>query len=383
MTVAHEKHPSVRKSFDYLDDAMREACLAVLESGNYYLGPENDAFEEAACDYLGVGQAVAVNSGTSAMFLILKALGIGSGDEVIVPAFGFVTLAEAVAVVGARARFVDIETDTYNLDPEKLAGALTERTRAIVPAHKYGHPADMEAIDRFAEEHGLRVVEDCCHALGARYRGRFAGTLGVAGFTSFAGKSISVCGLGGMIVTTDDQLAQEVRLLRDHGRPRSKGVRFYEITRIGYNLRLSEIHAAIGRVQLSHLEEWNRRRREISAYYNRAFGEAGVPLRSPRTLPGVDHAFLHHTVLVDASHRDELRAFLADRGIETAILYPTALHLLPPYREAWGHKEGEFPVTERVTREILTLPNHPGLSESMRAKVVSGVLEFFEDSHVE
>jgi dTDP-4-amino-4,6-dideoxygalactose transaminase len=368
----------ISKGHNYVDDEMKRACMDVLDSHQYYLGPQNDQFEAEVASFLGVRHAVAVNSGSSAMFLILQALGIGPGDEVIVPAAGFVTLAEAVAEVGARARFVDIEMETYNLDPEGLDEALTTSVKAIVPAHDYGHPADMDAIEDFAQRHDLFVVEDCCHALGAAYRGKHVGGLGTAGFLSFAGKSVSVCGLGGMVTTNDERLAHEIRLLRDHGRPRSQGQRFYDIQRVGYNLRLSELHAAIGRVQLRHLEDWNKRRRDHAAYYTEAFKRAGLPIVCPTTRSGVTHAFLHYTIRVDADYRDGLKDFLAERGIQTSVLYPVVLYLLPPYVEAWGHRAGDFPNADLFTDEILSLPSHPSLTEDMLALVVSTVTDFFQ-----
>lgn len=377
MTLVDRPARAVNKGHQYVDDAMRSAALRVLDSHQYYMGPENDAFEAEAAAFLGARHAATVNSGSSAMFLILQALGIGPGDDVLVPAAGFVTIAEAVAAVGARPVFVDVEPETYNIDPSRLLAALTPRTKAIVPSHDYGHPADMDAIGTFARQHDLAVVEDCAHAFGATYNGRSAGTLGTASFFSFAGKSISVCGLGGMVVTDDDRVAEEVRLLRDHGRPRSGGERFYEILRVGYNLRLSELHAAIGRVQLGYLPEWNRRRQAHAAYYTQTFQTAGIPVVSPTIRPGVTHAFLHYTVRVGADVRDDLQRFLASRGVQTTILYPSTLHLLPPYRAAYGHREGDFPVAEQVTREILSLPNHPSLSEDERAYVAESVIAYF------
>ena len=367
----------VRKGFNHVDDDMRAAALRALESRQYYLGPENDAFEAEVAAYLGCADAVAVNSGTTGMFLILQALGIGEGDEVVVPAMGFVTLAEAVAVTGARPVFAEVEPVTYNLRPEAVEAVLSERTRAVVPAHKYGHPADMAALLDLTRRHGLHLVEDACHAFGARFDGRFVGARGAAGFLSFAGKGISVCGLGGMVVTDDAALADEVRLLRDHGRPRAKSERFYDIRRIGYNVRLSELHAAIGRVQLPHLEAWNDRRRENASRYNAAFERAGVPLGLPRTLPRVVHAFLHYTVRVPDGRRDALRDHLAGHGVESTVLYPQDLHLLAPYRELTGHAEGDFPVAERLTSEVLSLPNHPDVGDDDVDAVVDAVTRFY------
>jgi dTDP-4-amino-4,6-dideoxygalactose transaminase len=368
----------ILKEHGHVDETMKRAVLDVLESRTYYLGAQNDRFEAEAAAMLGVSHAVAVNSGSSAMFLILKALGIGPEDEVIVPAMGFVTLAEAVANTGARPRFVDVEAETFNLDPSALAAAVTPATRAVVPAHKYGHPADLDAILAFTTHHHLRLIEDCCHAFGATLRGRAAGAWGDAGFVSFAGKSISVCGLGGMVVTNDPVISQEVRLLRDHGRPRSGGVRFYEIHRIGYNMRLSEIHASIGRAQLPHLPRWNRRRREHAAAYSDAFERYRVPVVAPTVREDVEHAFLHYTIRVPDGRRDALRAHLATRGIQSSILYPIELHLLDPYRRAYGHAPGDFPVAEQLTREVLSLPNPPSMTDAQRDEVIAAVRAFFE-----
>jgi len=369
----------IHKDHGYVDRDMEEACLKVLRSRDYYMGAETDQFEADLASAVNAKHAVTANSGSSAMFLTLRALGIGPGDEVIVPAMGFVTIAEAVANVGARPRFVDIESRTYNLDPAQLEGAMTPSVRAVMPAHNYGHPANMDAIMEFANRYDLKVIEDCAHGLGARHRGRVVGTIGDAGFTSFAGKTISVCGLGGAVLTNDDRIASEVRLLRDHGRPRSKGVRSYEIQRVGHNMRLSELHAAVGRVQLRHLGEWNRRRRETAAYYSERFGGGDLPIICPEIHGDVEHSFLHYTIRVDASKRDGLQRSLAARGIQAAVLYPIELFLLTPYREAWGHKPGEFPTSELVTREILSLPNHPSVTDEMREEVVAAVHDFFRD----
>ncbi len=368
--------PRIRKGFNHVDDAMREAALGVLDSHQYYLGPQNEAFEAEVAAYLDCRHAVAVNSGTSGMFLILRALGIGAGDEVVVPAMGFVTLAEAVVAVGATPVFAEVEDVTFNLDPAAVERVLTNATKAIVPAHKYGHPADMRALERLVAGKGVAIVEDACHAFGAEVEGRKVGPLGRAGFLSFAGKSISVCGLGGMVVTNDDALAHEVRLLRDHGRPRSLGQRFYDIQRAGYNLRLSELHAGIGRAQLPHLDAWNERRREVAAAYNDAFGAAGLDLGVPRTLAGFLHAFLHYTVRVTHGRRDALKAHLTESGIESTILYPQDLHLLAPYRDLTGHEVGDFSIAERLTSEVLSLPNHPGISDGDVADVVVAVERF-------
>jgi dTDP-4-amino-4,6-dideoxygalactose transaminase len=370
---------TIHKGHRYVDDAMRDACLSVLESHRYYLGMENDTFEREVAEFLGVKHAISVNSGSSAMFLILQALGIGEGDEVLVQSSGFVTLAEAVANTGARPRFIDVELETYNLDPSLLEAALTPNVKAIVPAHTYGHPAAMADIKAFAQRHHLYIIEDCCHAFGAVYHGEYTGSLGDAGFLSFAGKGISVCGLGGMALTNDDGLAAEVRLLRDHGRPRSAdGSRFYEVLRVGYNLRLSELHAALGRVQLGYLSEWNKQRRANAQRYNELFTERGLPIHLPVTKPNVVHAFLHYTIRVMAEHRDPLKAFLAERGIESSILYPTSQHLLPPYQTMLGCRPGDYSCSEQMTAEILSLPNHPSLTEAELNTVADAVTAYFE-----
>jgi dTDP-4-amino-4,6-dideoxygalactose transaminase len=371
--------PTIHKGHNFVDDAMRAACLRVLDSHKYYLGSENDAFEQEVAAFLGVKHAVTVNSGSSALFLILHALDIGVGDEVIVQSSGFVTLAEAVANAGAHPRFIDVELETYNLDPDLLEQAYTPRVKAIVPAHTYGHPAAMSAIRTFAARHDLYIIEDCCHAFGAAYDGVSAGNLGDAAFLSFAGKGISVCGLGGMALTNDDVLAEEIRLLRDHGRPRSAdGARFYDVTRIGYNLRLSELHAALGRVQLEYLSDWNDRRRANAQLYNDLFDARGVPVFCPRTQPGSTHAFLHYTLRVDATQRDALRSHLAAHGIESTILYPVSQHLLPPYQALLGHPPEAFPKSVQMTAEIVSLPNHPSLTADDVRTVADAVTAFFD-----
>lgn len=376
---ANTSTPPIGKGHNYVDDAMRAAMLATLDSHQYYLGQQNDNFEREVAGFLHVKHAVAVNSGSSAMFLILKALGVGPGDDVIVQSSGFVTLAEAVADVGARPRFIDVELETYNLDVTQLEAVLTPQTKAIVPAHNYGHPADMVAIRAFAKQHDLYIIEDCCHAFGAQQHGVYVGGIGNAGFLSFAGKGISVCGLGGMVVTNDDVLAQEVRLLRDHGRPRdADGQRFYNITRVGYNLRLSELHAAIGRAQLVHLADWNDRRRANAARYTEIFTARALPVICPQTLPDNVHAFLHYTLRMGSEHRDRLKTYLADCGIQSSILYPVTQHLLPPYQALLGHEADDFPRSVQMTAEVLSLPNHPALTGEELQTVADAVTRYFE-----
>jgi dTDP-4-amino-4,6-dideoxygalactose transaminase len=203
-------------------------------------------------------------------------------------------------------------------------------------------------------------------------------TIGGAGFLSFAGKSISVCGLGGMVVTSDANLASEVRLLRDHGRPRSGGERFYDIQRVGYNMRLSELHAAIGRTQLPHLERWNEARRSNAAFLSQRFVEAGLPLVTPVTLDDCVHASLHYVIRVADGRRDALQAHLTGLGIESSILYPQDLHLLAPYKALLGHEEGDFPIAETATAEVLSLPNHPSLTGEDLNQIVRAVAAFFD-----
>jgi len=349
----------------YVDDEIRQAVLGVLDSGRYINGEDLRAFEEEFADFCGTRYAVGVSSGTSAILLLLLALGITAGDEVIVPAHTFVATASPVRFVGATPVYADIDRDSYCIDPAEIRRLITPKTRAILPVHLYGHPCDMDPINELAEEHGLRVIEDACQSHGARYRGRRTGSLGDAAcFSFFPSKNMTVLGDGGMITTNDEKLAQHVAMLRDHGRTQK-----YVHELLGLNFRLSEIHAAIGRCQLKHLPQWNARRREIAAQYGSLLGDCDVVV--PKAMDWAEHVY--YMYVIRTGRRDELAACLKEQGIESGIHYPVPLHRQPSVKAP-----ARLPVTEEYVETILSIPMHPQLTDDEVARVASSIRQFAE-----
>jgi dTDP-4-amino-4,6-dideoxygalactose transaminase len=336
------------------------AVTAVLESGRIVGGPEVAAFEEEFSAFVGGRTCIAVNSGTSALHLGLLASGIGPGDEVVVPSFTFAATANSVAMTGARPVFADIDPDTFCLDPASAEKAVTERTRAIMPVHLYGQTAEWDAFEEVADRHGLLLLEDAAQAHAASYAGRPAGSLGhVAAFSFYATKNMTT-GEGGMVVCADETVARRVRLLRNQGMERR-----YENEIAGLNNRMTDLAAAIGRVQLTRLEGWNDRRRAIAARYDA--GLRGVV--TPVTGPGNVHVHHQYTVRVPEG-RDPVLKAVDEAGVAAAVYYPTPTHRLPAY--ATGD---ELPETERAAREVMSLPVHPRLDESEVDRVIEVVNE--------
>lgn len=355
---------NLKAEVELLWDELNSAVQEVLRSGTFIMGPNVRAFEEEMARYLGVKHAVALNSGTDALILGVHALGIQPGDEVITTPFTFFATAEAISHFGATPVFVDIDPKTYNLDVSQIRAKITPRTRAIIPVHLYGHPADMDPIMEIAEEYGLKVLEDVAQALGGAYKGRKLGTIGHAGALSFfPSKNLGAFGDGGMLVTNDDTIAETVRMLRVHG-ARKK----YYNERIGVNSRLDEIQAAILRVKLRYLDEWNARRREVAARYNALLGQIDG-IETPYEAPYAYHVYHQYTVRVSGDRRDRLQHFLREQGIDTFVYYPVPLHLLPLYQEM-GLR---LPEAERASREVLSLPMGPLLSEQEQARVVETI----------
>ncbi len=336
-----------RPEIEHLWEEIHEALDRVLRSGRFILGPEVEAFEQEVAAYLGVKFAIGVNSGTDALVIALRALGVGPGDEVITTPFTFFATAEAISLVGATPVFVDIDPLTFNIDPHQIPAAITPRTKAILPVHLYGHAADMDPILEIAQAHGLKVLEDVAQAFGGRYKGRKLGTLGdAAAFSFFPTKNLGGLGDGGLIATNDPQVAEQARMLRAHGSRK----KYYNET-LGYNSRLDALQAAVLRVKLQVVEEWNARRREVAARYHEAL--AGVKgLILPSEQPYAYHVYHQYTVRVLGGRRDEVRQRLADAGIGTMVYYPVPVHRLPVY--AWP--EGTLPQAEQAAREALSLP---------------------------
>lgn len=342
------------------------AIRSVLSRGWFILGERVSAFERAFAAYCGARHAVGVASGTDAIELALRAAGVGPGDEVVTVPNTAVPTVCAIVNAGARPVFVDVRADTYVLDPDLLAAAVTSKTRAIVPVHLYGQPADMDAINRIAGRHGLRVIEDAAQAHGSRYRGRRVGALGNAGcFSFYPTKNLGAFGDGGMVVTNDAELARGVALLRNYGQTDR-----YRHAVNGVNSRLDELQAAVLLAKLPRLETWNRRRRRIAALYARGLRGTGVVV--PAAAPHAEHVY--HLFVVRTRHRDRVRDALAARGIGTQVHYPIPIHLQEAYR-GLGLPAGSFPVAESLAAEILSLPMFPELSDDEVRRVCLAVRE--------
>lgn len=343
-----------------LREDIRAAVEDVLDSGRFILGPHVQAFESEVASYLGTRHAVAVNSGTDALVIGLRALGIGPGDEVITTPWTFFATAEAVSLVGAIPVFVDIDPATFNLNPALVEGAVTPRTKAVLPVHLYGQAADMDPLVAVARRHGLRVLEDVAQAFAGEYRGRRLGTIGDAGaFSFFPSKNLGAFGDGGLITTDDDDVAETARMLRSHGSRRK-----YWNEMIGYNSRLDELQAAILRVKLPRVAAWNEGRRRVAA----AYGELlrGTPgLLTPAEAPYARHVYHQYTVRIVGGRRDEIRTRLAEAGIDTMVYYPVPLHRLAVYQGAGR----ALPESERAAGEVLSLPIWPELDRKTQEMV--------------
>lgn len=333
-------------------DEIDAAICGVLESGTFILGPNVAALEEEVAAYLGVRFAVGVASGTDALVLVLRALGIGGGDEVLVPAYTFFATAEAVSLCGARPVFVDVDPQTYGLDVAQLAARVTSRTRAVVPVHLYGHPADMDPIREFAAARGLKIIEDNAQAIGATYRSRKTGTLGDAGCLSFfPSKNLGAYGDAGMVVTNDAAVAETVCKLRTHGWKR----KYYPDT-IGTNSRLDELQAAVLRVKLRHLDRWTAARRTIAQQYRELLSCEAIGL--PSEAPYARHVY--HLFVIRVASREVVRRRLAELGVASGVYYPLPLHRLAPYRK--DVPEGACPEAERAAEETLAIPLYPEMT---------------------
>jgi len=337
---------------------LRKEILSALEhvcaNAAFILGEEVREFEKEFAAYCGAKYCVALNSGTSALHLALAAVGVGPGDEVITTPNTFVATAEAITYLGARPVFVDIDPGTANLDPRLLEPALSPRTKAVLPVHLYGRPADMDPILDFAAQHGLAVIEDACQAHGARYKGKRAGSLGrVATFSFYPSKNLGAYGEGGALTTQDEQIASLAQSLRDHGQTRR-----YHHERVGYNYRMDGFQGAVLRVKLKRLDAWNARRRAIADLYQKRL--AGAKLDMLRDDPQNESAYHLFAVYVD--NRDAVRAALQARGVETAVHYPLPLHLQPAFA-GLGYPRGSFPHAERACERVLSLPLFPELAD--------------------
>ena len=341
------------------------AIADVLESSQFILGKEVAAFEEEFAACCGGGQAIGVNSGTSALHLALLAAGIGPGDEVITTPYSFVATVAAIQYAGAVPVFADIEPVSFTLDPALLEAAITPRTKAILPVHLYGQPADMDPILAIARRRGLLVIEDAAQAHGAEYKGRRTGSLAdIACFSFYPAKNLGAYGEAGAVVTGNAEFAKTVRLLRNWGESR----RYYHDLR-GFNYRMEGLQGAILRVKLRHLDRWTEARRAIAAFYSERLKDCCV---TPREMPYARHVY--HVYVIRVPQRDEVARNLQAAGVQVGIHYPVPIYLQPAYRDA-RYREGDFPVAEAAAREVLSLPLYPEMEQWQRETVCDAVAE--------
>lgn len=354
-----------------LKSELDAASRKVLESGWYVLGEETEAFEREFARYCGAKHCIGVGNGLEALHLILRGYDIGAGDEVIVPANTYIATWLAVSYAGALPVPVEPNPHTYNIAPENIEAAITPRTRAIMPVHLYGQPADMDAVNAVARKHNLKVIEDAAQAQGARFRGKATGTLGdAAGFSFYPGKNLGAYGDAGAVTTDDDALAEKIQMLRNYG----SQVKYHNEVK-GYNSRLDPLQAALLRVKLRYLDEWNARRARIAGYYSEKLAQ--VPqLILPSVPEWAEPAW--HLFVVCHPQRDDLRDFLNDKNVGTLIHYPIPPHLSGAYREI---NDVQYPISERIAETILSLPIGPHLTIEQQEKVIGFVSEFGKDEN--
>lgn len=360
-----------------LRDETLSAFARVWDSGRFLHGPDVRQLEERIACYCEVRHAISCASGSDALLLALMALEIGPGDEVIVPSFTFFATASAVWRLGAKIVFVDIDSKTFNIDPEAIEAAITPRTRAVIPVHLYGQCARLDVISDIARKQGLTLIEDAAQAIGAKYLGRPACAWGDIGCLSFyPTKNLGACGDGGMLTTQDDHLAQRLRLLAAHGMsPRY----FHQV--VGINSRLDTLQAAALLVKMNYLDQWNRERQRNAARYSELFWDAGLNehIELPTVAPGCDHVWNQFAIRVRHGRRDPLRAYLSQQGVGTEIYYPLPLHLQECFRSL-NYRADSLPETERAAAEVLNLPIFPGLSCDEQQTVLRHIAAFFTQS---
>jgi dTDP-4-amino-4,6-dideoxygalactose transaminase len=364
----------LRAQFQTIRGEVMAAVERVFESQHFILGPEVESFERDAAEYCRIKHAIGCGSGSDALLLALTALGVGPGDEVVTASFSFFATAGSIARLGARPVFVDISPDDFNLDPNLIERAITPRAKAVLPVHLFGQCAEMDAIREVADRHNLPVIEDAAQAIGAGYCERRAGAMGAVGcFSFFPSKNLGGAGEGGLMTTDDDDLAEKLRLLRVHGmRPK------YYHKVVGVNSRLDALQAAVLGVKLKYLDRWSDARRRNAEHYDKLFAEAGVEeVTTPVVRPNRRHIFNQYTIR--CSRRDELMDFLKRQGVGSEIYYPAPLHLQECFAHL-GYKPGDLPATELASRECLSLPIYPELTEEMRRYVVEKIAEFYRSA---
>jgi len=354
-----------RKQYLKIKHEIDSAIQAVIDSTQFIQGPAVKEFEKNAAEYLGCKHAIGCASGTDALQVSMMSLDIKPGDEVITTPFTFVATTETIALLGAKPVYADIDEKTYNIDPDKIKDKITSRTKAIIPVHLYGQPAEMDDIMAVARSYGLKVIEDAAQAFGAEYKGRKVCTFGeVSAISFYPSKNLGAFGDGGMITTNDDELADKIRMIISHG---SRKKYYHEI--LGVNSRLDSIQAAVLNVKLKYLDEYCNSRIDAAEKYNRLLSDY---LQVPYVLPYVKHIFHQYSVRV--KDRDGLRKYLSDNGIPTMIYYPVPLHLQSAYR--YDYKENDYPVSEMISKEIISLPMHTEMTDEQIEYICTKITEY-------
>ena len=363
----------LQRQYAELKAEIDAAVLEVMASSRFIFGPQVQALTEEVAHFLGGGYVIPCNSGTDALQLVLKAIDLQPGDEVITTPFTFYATAEAIVLEGGTPVFVDIDPHYYTINVDQIEAAISPRTRAIIPVHLYGQPADLDPIIEIARQHQMVVIEDAAQAFGAFYKGKRVGAIGDAGCVSlYPGKNLGAFGDGGLVLTFQQALAQKIQMLANHGASLENR---YQHEYIGMNSRLDALQAAIVRIKLPHLDRWNRRRQEIAALYSR---ELASVVAVPQVVPYGTH--IYHQYVIRTPRRDALQQFLHQKGIPTAIHYPVPIHLQPAFQKRYGYATGQFPVSEAVAREVLSLPMHPHLTNEEALFIVESVHQFFKQN---
>jgi dTDP-4-amino-4,6-dideoxygalactose transaminase len=354
----------LKAQYNSIKQEINQAINEILESGHFILGENVSHLEEEIAQYCGTKYAVGVASGTDALILSLDALEVKGGDEVITTPFTFIATTEAIRRVGARPVFVDIDLKTYNLDVNQIESKITYRTKAILPVHLYGQACDMDSIMNIAKKYNLHVIEDCAQAIGAEYKGRKVGSIGDVGALSFfPSKNLGAYGDGGMVITNNEEIAKKVRMLRAHGCEK----KYYHLID-GYNSRLDELQAAILRVKLHYLNEWNEKRRQNAYYYNKLLNSFDSETIITPFEPNYNK-HIYYLYTIRTPHRDILQNTLSSYGISTSVYYPVPLHLQEVYKDM-GYKKGDFPIAEQCSKEVLSLPIYPELTKEQIEEIV-------------
>lgn len=387
----------LKAQYNSIAEDLDRVTKEVLSSANYIMGKNVTEFEKEFAEYVGVKHAISVGNGTDALVIALKSLGIGKGDEVITTTFTFFATAESISAVGAKPVFVDVEKDTFNIDPSQIESKITKNTKAIMPVHIFGQSAKMDEINEIAKKYNLKVIEDACQAIGGKYKGKSIGTLSdVACFSFFPTKNLGCAGDGGIIVTDNDDVATIARALRTHGSGEN-GQKAYNLLNniteevektssdandtvynplkyynylIGFNTRLDAIQAAILRIKLKHIDKWNERRREIAGMYNESLKDTELVM--PTVLG--DCSPVYHMYILQSEDRESLLNKLKEQGVATGVYYPVPLHLQKVYKDL-GYKEGDMPVAEYLSHRTFAIPVYPELTEEQISHIIKSIKE--------